>query len=461
MLGTNCHWVNDELKQQFTFPLMIFQKLQAFRQAIYEWFGTARDAVFDLMDAVLTSGSVSSYVRWSLSPVFRRGWSSVYAAMQDSRPPRAKLMKQYVQMIPSEEQPLLAGDHTGWFRRDAQTLKDRGFEHDPQGGRPPVSVGQRYSTLAWIPETTGSWALPLRHERISSFETPISKAVFQLKQVTRKLPTRALAAFDREYGNASFVNQTQEIEVDLLLRVASNRCLWSAPPAYCGRGVPRKHGTKFKLNAPQTWTTPTASMEVDDPHLGRLRLTHWSRLHFLKSPQREMELLRVEVVQPIGRKRKFQVLWLVWLGKTMPPLTQLWLKYLRRFACDHWYRFAKQRLHWTLPQFSTLAATERWSNLMPLMTWQLWLARDELTDSPLPWQSPQDTLSPGRVAQAFAVILAVIGTPAKPPKPRGKSPGWLSGKPRPPRIRYPTVKKPTTPSSKSVKSPSSPQPKVA
>lgn len=430
---------------------MIFQKLQAFRQTIYDGFGTARDAVFDLMDAVLTSAGVSSFVSLSLSPVFRRQWSSIYAAVQDSRPPRAKLMKQYVQWVCTSEQPLLAGDHTGWFRRDAVTLRDRGWEHDAERGRPPVSVGQGYSTLAWIPETDGSWALPLRHERISSFETPISKAVFQLKQVTRQLSVRPLATFDREYGNASFVNQTQTIEVDLLLRVASNRVLWNAPPAYAGRGAPHKHGEKFKLNDPQTWTTPSESLEVEDPNLGRVQLMRWSRLHFAKSPKREMELLRVEVIQPIGRKRKFQVLWLVWLGKTQPPLTQLWLKYLRRFACDHWYRFAKQRLHWTLPQFSTLAATERWSDLMPLMTWQLWLARDELTDCPLPWQSPQDKLSPGRVAQGFAVILAAIGTPAKPPKTRGKSPGATRGKTRPARIRYPTVKKRAARQAQSVK----------
>jgi hypothetical protein len=74
---------------------------------------------------------------------------------------------------------------------------------------------------------------------------------------------------------------------------------------------------------------------------------------------------------------------------------------------------------------------------MPLMTWQLWVARDEIKDSPLPWQSPQDTLSPGRVAQAFAVILARIGTPAKSPKPRGNSPGSSPGSPRsPPGLVY-------------------------
>nr|WP_242041811.1 hypothetical protein [Alkalinema sp. FACHB-956] len=71
----------------------------------------------------------------------------------------------------------------------------------------------------------------------------------------------------------------------------------------------------------------------------------------------------------------------------------------------------------------------------------MWLAQAEVLDSPLPWQKPAQTLSPGRVANAFAQVLAVIGTPAPPPKPRGKSPGWTPGMPRSPRIRYPTVRK--------------------
>lgn len=78
---------------------------------------------------------------------------------------------------------------------------------------------------------------------------------------------------------------------------------------------------------------------------------------------------------------------------------------------------------------------------MPLLTWQLWLARPEVQDSPLPWQRSCLTLSPGRVANAFAAVLAVIGTPAPDPKPRGKSPGWTPGQPRVRRVRYPTVRK--------------------
>ena len=78
---------------------------------------------------------------------------------------------------------------------------------------------------------------------------------------------------------------------------------------------------------------------------------------------------------------------------------------------------------------------------MPLLTWQLWFARVACIDFPLPWQSTHDKLSPGRVAQAFPLILATIGTPAQPPKTRGKSPGRAQGHQPPQRPRYPTVKK--------------------
>jgi len=69
-----------------------------------------------------------------------------------------------------------------------------------------------------------------------------------------------------------------------------------------------------------------------------------------------------------------------WLGETMPTLDELWHKYLRRFALEHWYRFAKQRLYWVHPQLSSTQAAERWSDLMPLLTWQLWLSQFWILD---------------------------------------------------------------------------------
>ncbi|BAY50290.1 hypothetical protein SAMD00079811_79190 (plasmid) [Scytonema sp. HK-05] len=77
------------------------------------------------------------------------------------------------------------------------------------------------------------------------------------------------------------------------------------------------------------------------------------------------------------------------------------------------------------------------------MSWELWLARDIVCDNPLPWQKTLTQLTPGRVAQAMGGILALISTPASPPKPQGLSPGWKTGQSRQRRIRYPIVKKST------------------
>ncbi len=405
---------------------MTLDKLKQFRSGVYTLLGKAKDALFDLMDAVLVTRSVYSFVELSCSPVFRRQWCSIYEAIEDGNPPREELMRLYLKQLPPTEKIILAGDHTAWPRLEAPTLKERTYEHSsqPLSGAKPVTLGQGYSTIAMIPETEGSWALPLLHERITSFSNPIEKAASQLKLVCQHLPTRPMSLWDAEYGCASFVKQTADIAADKLMRSRSNRVLYGAAPPYTGIGRPRVHGNKFKLNDPTTWWNPNQILEVLDSKMGRLRLSWWCNLHFQQSPKHSMHLIQVERLDEPD-ERKFRPLWLIWVGQDMPQLSQIWREYLRRFVIDHWYRFIKQRLHWTLPHFSTPEQSERWSDLMPLLTWQLWLARTCAADCPLPWQQPSGfELPPGRVANSFAAILARIGTPAADPKPRGKSPGW-------------------------------------
>ncbi|MDB9443045.1 hypothetical protein PN497_16995, partial [Sphaerospermopsis kisseleviana CS-549] len=52
------------------------------------------------------------------------------------------------------------------------------------------------------------------HERITSWENPIDKAVWQLKQVCQELPSRPITLWDIEYGCAPFVIKTAEINAD-------------------------------------------------------------------------------------------------------------------------------------------------------------------------------------------------------------------------------------------------------
>ena len=170
---------------------MEYEQYQKFRQETYQMLGKAKDATFELMDSVMTTKNVSCLAEFSLSPLFRRKWSSTYEALQDSRPNRNKLMKRYVEEIPSSEYVLLGIDHTAWGRRGAKTLKDRTYEHQASSNN-SVTVGQGYSTIAWLPEKQGSWTLPLRHERITSYEKPISKAAWQLKQVSKQIKQKVI-----------------------------------------------------------------------------------------------------------------------------------------------------------------------------------------------------------------------------------------------------------------------------
>jgi hypothetical protein len=193
-----------------------------------------------------------------------------------------------------------------------------------------------------------------------------------------------LSLWDAEYGCAPFLQKTADIACDKLIRLRSNRVLYGAPAAYSGTGRPRKHGDKFKLNAPTTWWKPDEALEVEDTRWGSLGLQMWHSLHLRQAATQVLSLIRVERLTSCATPLK--PFWLIWVGLESPSLNIVWQQYLRRFVIDHWYRFAKQRLHWALPQLATPEQSERWSDLMPLLTWQLWLARPEIQDCPLPWQ---------------------------------------------------------------------------
>ena len=58
-----------------------------------------------------------------------------------------------------------------------------------------------------------------------------------------------------------------------------------------------------------------------------------------------MSLIQVQRLDSKGYAKKRRPLWLVWVGEQFLELKDIWSQYARRFGVDHWYRFAKQRLH--------------------------------------------------------------------------------------------------------------------
>jgi hypothetical protein len=418
-------------------------KLIQFRQTVYALFGTAREALFELTDAVLTTPSAHAFADFSCSSYFRRCWPSLYEALQDGRPDRAGLMRLYCQHVLVDGHPTWVGDHSAWPRPSAYTLRDRTVEHQPTPvpGHRPITLGHGYSTLVWVPESQGSWALPLLHERSSSQETPWEKASHQLRTVQSQLAVRAISLWDAEYGCAPFRLATADIPTDKIIRLRPNLRLYGPPPPYKGKGRYPKHGPKFKFKDPSTWWAPAARFDLDDPMLGKLQVPIWNDVHFRKAAACPLLVARLERRDAQGSRRLPKVIGLGWVGEEPPEATTWWQRYTRRYTVDHWYRFAKQRLHWTLPMFSTPEQGERWSDLMPVITWELWRARPVGVDKPLPWQKQQAEMSPGRVCQGMHDIFAAIGPPAQVPKRRGNAPGWPKGRERNPRKRFEVVKK--------------------
>src|SRR5579859_3170540 len=132
-------------------------------------------------------------------------------------------------------------------------------------------------------------------------------------------------------------------------------------------------------------------------------------------------------------------LWLAWIGGPLPAdLSVLWRWYLRRFTVEHAFRFFKQTLGWTTVRPRHADAADRWTWLIAAACWQLWLARPLVSEVRLPWEHPRPDglVTPGQVQRHFTGILVRMGTPARAPRKRGKSPGRRKGQRPVPALHY-------------------------
>ena len=121
---------------------------------------------------------------------------------------------------------------------------------------------------------------------------------------------------------------------------------------------------------------------------------------------------------------------------------------MRRFDLAPTFRFFKQTLNWTLPRVRSAEQADRWTWLVVAASTQLRLARPFVADQRLPGERlpgerplAPPRLTPVRVRRAFSSLLPTLGSPAKSPKPCGRSPGRPKGKRSRRAPRYPAVTK--------------------
>jgi hypothetical protein len=137
-----------------------------------------------------------------------------------------------------------------------------------------------------------------------------------------------------------------------------------------------------------------------------------------------------------------EALWLWWSGESETDLDLLLRSYCRRFDLEHTIRFLKQTLSRTAPRFRHPGQADRWTWLVLVAYAQLRLACGIVAGRRLTWKRAQlpRRLTPTRVLRSFATLLALVGTPAEPPKPCGRSPGSPQGSRSGPAKRHPALK---------------------
>ena len=434
--------------------------LRDFRTHFYACLDRRADALFDLTDAALTAGPQPALAHLSLAGPHRRGWGSLYAALQDGRMDMDAVRALLSSTLPAAERRVFAVDVSVWPRNEAETSAERGYYYHPSrhlDGQPIVK-GWAYQWVAQLNFVRDSWTAPSDVRRLLPGENAATVAADQVKALRLRLPpahTSPLFVFDAGYDVTALTHALADEPVALLVRLRRDRCCYGPPPTVGARtGRRRRNGAKFRCDDPATWPTPTATHICDDAQYGTVTVQAWGDLHtVVRSPLAERTygprphvtgtVLRVTVTRHAGRARTALALWLWWQGPGTPDLDLLWRAYLRRYDIEQMFRFLKQTLNWTTPQIRTPAQADRWTWLLVAAYTQLRLARAMVADLRLPWQRPQEParLTPARVQRGFVTLLLALGTPADAPKPCGRSPGRPRGRLSGRAPRHPAVKK--------------------
>jgi hypothetical protein len=441
------------------------ETLKSFRGQLYGAFTRWGDALFELTDALLCAGAVSSVPSLSLEPEFTRSHGSLYKALAKGRIDEDRLRSLLVGHRAADWPMVFAVDASTFDRCDAECSPERGYYYSASkhSAGQPIVAGWHYQwicQLSWAPD---SWTAPLDAMRIPAGEDETTATVAQLRRLVGLLPADGevpLFVLDAGYDPIAIGHDLAEERCEVLCRIREDRVFYADAPTRPNRpattgGRPPRHGKRWKCSDPKSWPKPSANLVASDSRYGKITVTAWPGMHPRLVGRGRWKgdgappivrgcVIRVEVEhlpKPTARTKK--TLWLWWSGEGTPDLHRCWRAYLRRFDIEHTYRFAKQSLGWTAPSLCTPQQADRWTWLVVAALTELRLARGLVADLRLPWERPRDPalLTPTRVRRGFRRLRATLGTPASPPKSTTPGPGRPKGTRKPPRKRYPAVKK--------------------
>ena len=408
------------------------------------------DCIMDAVDALASAVGVRSPVELTLLPAFRkRHYSTLYQAVDAFRLSESTLLGLYVAHLPKQEKRgfhLFAVDTTPHPRPHARCLQDRGYVYTPQvPGNKPVTIGHRYSLLAYLPEKdpqAPAWSPFVSVRRVGTGQDPEALGCQQVRKLLEVHPAPAgdiLTLGDSRYSKPCFVYPLVREKTNILVRLRCNRVVYTAPASSQGRGHPRWYGKRFALHEPASWPEPDKEAAWSGTtKKGKELVFHaqaWYDIRMRGSRSYPMHgcpftLVRIEVRTPKGELVYSRPLWLALFGPLRQRLSleEVYKAYLQRFDQEHGQRLVKQKLLATAYHTPDVEHEQHWWNMVALAYFQLWLARGLAGVVLRPWEKylPQWRngkslhLSPGLIQRDFGRIIWQIGTPAHRLKPRGK-----------------------------------------
>jgi len=455
-------------------------ELEQFRQQLYQNFNNRADTLMELVDAICSNPFARSVVEYSLTPCFRRSYSTLFKAINEMEMDdlmTAHLLAPYLPRPKQRPFWLLGTDVTPQPRQFAHTLADRGIVYQPNTikGNIPVTIGHQYSTTVLFPEAevgmSPSWVIPLMTCRVPTDEDKELMGSGQIDALLKdsKLPfgnSLCVDVGDSSYSKPACLHANRHhLNLVTIARLRGTRVLYQQfvpDPNETKRpvGCPRSYGKRFSLQEPETWHQPDEQMTIKErsrrgkKYHVKIRVWHNmlmsgkrkpKRLPMHKYPFTLMQVVRYDEEGNLACKRP---MWIIAIGERRHELSLLdiYQAYGTRYDIEHFFRFGKQRLLLASFQTPEDVREEKWWQLAHLAYAQLWMARHVACSLPRPWERnlpemKMRLISPTLVQRDFGRIIRQIGTPAKPPKLRFISPGRRKGTKLPPRPRRKVVVK--------------------
>lgn len=169
-----------------------FEELSHFRTDFYGCLSARADAFFELTDALLCAdGPVKTPVELSLTAEHRRGYGSLYGALNHGRLDVDRLREHLVSLpLPRFNGRIaLTVDVSPWLRSDAACTPERLFCHVHGRSRAAAQIipGWPYSFVAALTPDRTSWTAVLDAVRLGPADDAAAVTADQLRKVAERL----------------------------------------------------------------------------------------------------------------------------------------------------------------------------------------------------------------------------------------------------------------------------------